>query len=94
MNEIEEAITTIQGLACNPLFSKKHLKAFETAISSLKGWKNVRAEIYDKLSDYMLVNDYNDGLRFGLMLSFQIIEKYFPDFEELLRKIETESFFL
>ena len=42
---IEDAITIFHGLESNPLFSEKHLKAFDKAIKSLYMWGEVKAEI-------------------------------------------------
>lgn len=35
---IDTAITIFHGLECNPLFSEKHLKAFDMSIASLEAW--------------------------------------------------------
>jgi len=36
----------------------------------------IRAEIYLKQYDFMSDKDYDEGIRFGLMLAYQIIDKY------------------
>ena len=36
----------------------------------------VKAEIDQKQYDFMSDGDYDDGIRFGLMLAYQIIDKY------------------
>lgn len=36
----------------------------------------IRAEIDRKQYDFMKSKDYDDGVRFGLMLAYQIIDKY------------------
>jgi hypothetical protein len=36
----------------------------------------IRAEIDQKQYDFMADKDYDDGIRFGLMLAYQIIDKY------------------
>ena len=36
----------------------------------------IRAEIEQKQYDFMADKDYDEGLRFGLMLAYQIIDKY------------------
>lgn len=36
----------------------------------------IRDEIIQKQYDYMENKDYNDGVRFGLVLAYQIINKY------------------
>ena len=36
----------------------------------------IRAEIDQKQYDFMADKDYDEGIRFGLMLAYQIIDKY------------------
>jgi hypothetical protein len=43
--------------------------------------EQIRAEIEQKQYDFMSDGDYNEGIRFGLMLSYQIIDKYKGDKE-------------
>ena len=38
--------------------------------------EQIRAEIDQKQYDFMSDGDYNEGIRFGLMLAYQIIDKY------------------
>lgn len=43
----------------------------------------IRPEIYRKQYDFMSDGDYNEGIRFGLMLAYQIINKYMAESEEI-----------
>ena len=43
----------------------------------------IRAEIDQKQYDFMSDGDYDEGIRFGLMLAYQIIDKYKTESEEL-----------
>jgi len=36
----------------------------------------IRAEIAQKQYDFMANTDYDEGVRFGLMLAYQILDKY------------------
>ena len=42
----------------------------------------IRAEIDKKQYDFMANKDYDEGIRFGLMLAYQIIDKYMAESEE------------
>ena len=48
----------------------------------LDAFDKIKAEIYLKRHDYMLTGNYYDGVRFGLMLAYQIIDKYKAESEE------------
>lgn len=52
------------------------ITALEMAIKSLEAWEKVKAEIDQKQYDFMADKDYDEGVRFGLMLAYQIIDKY------------------
>ncbi len=53
---------------------------------------NIRDEIDQKQYDFMSDGDYNEGIRFGLMLAYQIIDKYRAEKEHNyhLKKIRAE----
>lgn len=42
----------------------------------------INAEIDQKQYDFMADKDYDEGIRFGLMLAYQIIDKYRSEDEE------------
>ena len=42
----------------------------------------IRAEIDQKQYDFMDDKDYDEGIRFGLMLAYQIIDKYKAESED------------
>ena len=42
----------------------------------------IRAEIEQEQDDFMDDDDYDEGVRFGLMLAYQIIDKYKAESEE------------
>lgn len=42
----------------------------------------IREEIDQKQYDFMADKDYDEGIRFGLMLAYQIIDKYKAESEE------------
>lgn len=42
----------------------------------------IRAEIDQKQYDFMADKDYDEGIRFGLMLAYQIIDKYKAESED------------
>ncbi len=44
--------------------------------------EQIRAEIDQKQYDFMSDGDYNEGIRFGLMLAYQIIDKYRAESED------------
>ena len=50
--------------------------ALDMAIKNLEAWEKVKAEIDQKQYDFMADKDYDEGVRFGLMLAYQIIDKY------------------
>ena len=37
---------------------------------------NIKSEITHKQFDYMTNKDYDEGIRFGLMLACQVVDKY------------------
>ena len=41
----------------------------------------IRAEIEQEQDDFMDDKDYDEGVRFGLMMAYQIIDKYTADRE-------------
>lgn len=41
-----------------------------------EAWEKVKAEIDQKQYDFMADKDYDEGIRFGLMLAYQIIDKF------------------
>ena len=56
-----------------------HREAFDMAIQVLEQepiLEKIRAEIDQKQYDFMDDKDYDEGIRFGLMLAYQIIDKY------------------
>ena len=57
----------------------EQVDALEMAIKALERepiLDKIRAEIYLKQYDFMANKDYDEGIRFGLMLAYQIIDKY------------------
>lgn len=53
--------------------------AFDKAIKALEQepiLDKIRAEIDQKQYNFMADKDYDEGIRFGLMLAYQIIDKY------------------
>jgi hypothetical protein len=60
------------------LFTEDY-EAIDIAIKSLEQESildKIRAEIYRKQYDFMDDKDYDEGIRFGLMLAYQILDKY------------------
>lgn len=58
---------------------KEILEAYDMAIKALEQepiLDKIRAEIDQKQYDFMDDKDYDEGIRFGLMLAYQIIDKY------------------
>ena len=43
--------------------------------------EKIKAEIDQKQYDFMANKDYDEGVRFGLLLAYQIIDKYIEESE-------------
>ena len=64
-------------------------KEYQALIKSLSGEcerlhktiESIRDEIDQKQYDFMNDKDYDEGIRFGLMLAYRIIDKYRKDGE-------------
>lgn len=55
------------------------LPAYDEMLNMIKNGTpldKIRAEIDQKQYDFMSDGDYDEGIRFGLMLAYQIIDKY------------------
>ena len=82
--EIQDAIEWIEGLR-NGWNDKDNIKYCNMAIKALENkdvLDKIRLEIYRKQYDFMSDGDYNEGIRFGLMLAYQIIDKYKAESED------------
>lgn len=85
----EEAINEIKQIQCfdKPFdnsveecnkFAKREI-ALNMAIKALEQepvLDKIRAEIEQEQDDFMDDNDYEEGVRFGLMVAYQITDKY------------------
>ena len=78
---IDDAITIFHGFECNPLFSEKHFKAFDMAITSLEAWGKIKKEIEHKKFRTMEVqiSDAHLGFNGGLECALAIIDKHLQE---------------
>ena len=77
----EEAIVILDGFKHNPLFNEQHFEALDMAISALFENKaewldDVKSEIDKAQEPYQTSTAYDEGVRFGLMLAYQIVDRY------------------
>ena len=56
--------------------ASRNMKAIANATPLEKVLEDIKAEIVNKAYEYMSNSDYNDGVRFGLMLALQIVKKH------------------
>ena len=80
---IEALIDTMKEETCgrcpDPEYKDEVYEALDIAIKSLEQepiLDKIRAEIAQKQYDFMANTDYDEGVRFGLMLAYQILDKY------------------
>lgn len=62
-----------------------YLEALDMAIKALEQedvLDKIRAEIEQKQYDFMDDKDYDEGIRFGLMLAYQTVDKYNTESED------------
>jgi hypothetical protein len=83
----EEAVIILDGFKNNPLFSDTHTQALDMAISALSENKaewldDVKSEIDKAQEPYITNTAYDEGVRFGLMLAYQIVDRYKAESEE------------
>lgn len=83
----EEAINIISQMIKDEegFLSDNTVEAHKMAIKALEQepvLDKIRAEIEQEQDDFMDDKDYDEGVRFGLMLAYQIIDKYKAESEE------------
>lgn len=66
----------LSGLHYKGILEDKDYKRLCKALDNEKVLEQIRDEIDQKQYDFMSDGDYNEGIRFGLMLAYQIIDKY------------------
>ena len=66
----------LSGLHYKGILEDKDYKRLCKALDNEKMLEQIRDEIDQKQYDYMSDGDYDEGIRFGLMLAYQIIDKY------------------
>ena len=66
----------LSGLHYKGILEDKDYKRLCKALDNEKMLEQIRDEIDQKQYDFMSDGDYNEGIRFGLMLAYQIIDKY------------------
>ena len=56
--------------------------AMDLSFKSLEAWDIVRENIKELALDYLAEDDYNDGIRFGLLLAYKEILKQLKEIED------------
>ena len=72
----------IKALEREPFINKPCVSIGACKYDKNKAFDKLRAEIDRKQYDFMESKDYDEGVRFGLMLAYQIIDKYKTESEE------------
>lgn len=80
LNEAQRTLYYIaENMKMNKSISEDGYKHFQMAIKSLEQESvldKIRAEIEQEQYAFILDRDFDEGVRFGLMLAYQIIDKY------------------
>ena len=63
--------------------SYRHIERMASVTPKTDVLDKIEAEIDQKQYDFMDDKDYDEGIRFGLMLAYQIINKYKEESEEV-----------
>lgn len=72
----EEAIGKWIYPAITTTWNEKKCNEILEALEQEPVLDKIRAEIEQEQDDFMDDKDYDEGIRFGLMLAYQIIDKY------------------
>ena len=74
--------TIIKALEQEPFMNKSCVAHQVCHEDKVKVIDKIKAEIDQKQNDFVSAGNYYDGVRFGLMLAYQIIDKYKAESEE------------
>jgi len=80
--DVERLVRVLPPVQPQPFINKPCVSEGACREDKIKVLDKIKAEIDQKQYDFMDDKDYDEGIRFGLMLAYQIIDKYKVENEE------------
>ena len=62
---------------------RKYIESISVRMIPITVLEDIKAEIDEKQYSYMADKDYDEGIRFGLMLAYQIVKRHISGKEQI-----------